>query len=166
LKAPQCGTKISYLQNIEGPPLAADLFIRPSRRFPMKPDTDPLHFRGKLKRYCKTIELRDDPRLIEQYRKAHAPGAAWPEITEGMREVGIIDMEIYIHKTRLFMIMDTVPDFDHDRDMAELAKKPRQDEWEALMSRFQNASPDASADQKWQLMERIYRMEDASGGDG
>jgi L-rhamnose mutarotase len=59
-----------------------------------------------------------------------------PEITCGMREIGILDMEIYIHKTRLFMIIDTVPDFDHERAMAELARKPRQSEGEALMSRF------------------------------
>lgn len=45
-----------------------------------------------------------------------------------MKEVGILDMEIYLLGTRLFMIMDTVPDFDHDSAMTELAKKPRQSE--------------------------------------
>jgi L-rhamnose mutarotase len=121
--------------------------------------TDPVSSRGATRRYCKTLELRDDPRLIEEYRRAHAPGAAWPEITRGMREVGILSMEIYIDGPRLFMIMDTVGDFDHDRAMTELAGKPRQAEWEALMSRFQDASPDAPAAGKWRLIERIYRME-------
>jgi L-rhamnose mutarotase len=113
-----------------------------------------------FKRYCKTMELRNDPALIDAYKKAHAKGAAWPEITKGMREVGIIDMEIYLHGTKLFMIMDTVAGFDHERDMALLAKKPRQSEWEAHMARFQNASANASADEKWQLMERIYKMDE------
>jgi L-rhamnose mutarotase len=111
------------------------------------------------KRYCKTMELRNDTVLIEVYKKAHAKGAAWPEITQGMKEVGIIDMEIYLSGTRLFMIMDTVAGFNHDEAMAELATKPRQSEWEAYMSQFQQASADASADQKWQLMERIYKMD-------
>jgi len=112
-----------------------------------------------FKRYCKTLSLKDDALLIEDYKKVHAPGAAWPEITQGMREVGIIDMEIYILGTRLFMIMDTVGDFDHDKAMTELATKPRQAEWEAYVSRFQQTSAKATADEKWQLMERIYKMD-------
>ena len=111
------------------------------------------------KRYCKTLTLKDDPELIRAYKQVHAPGAAWPEITQGMREVGITGMEIYISGNRLFMIMETVPGFDHDKAMAELAKKPRQPEWESYVSRFQNTSADATADEKWQLMERIYKME-------
>jgi L-rhamnose mutarotase len=114
---------------------------------------------GLFKRYCKTLSLKDDFQLIEDYKKVHAPGAGWPEITAGMREVGILDMEIYIQGTRLFMIMDTTPDFDHDRAMAELAAKPRQSEWEAYVSRFQQTSAEATADEKWQLMERIYKLD-------
>jgi Uncharacterized conserved protein len=113
-----------------------------------------------FKRYCKTMELRNDPSLIEAYKKAHAKGASWPEITQGMKEVGITDMEIYLLGTKLFMIMDTIADFDHDKAMGELALKPRQSEWEAYMSQFQNASVEASADQKWQLMEQIYKMDE------
>jgi L-rhamnose mutarotase len=112
-----------------------------------------------FKRYCKTLSLKDDAQLIEDYKKVHAPNAAWPEITQGMKDVGIIDMEIYIYGTRLFMIMDTVADFDHDKAMTELATKPRQSEWEAYVSRFQQSSADATADEKWQLMERIYKLD-------
>ncbi|MFH0759710.1 MAG: L-rhamnose mutarotase [Bacteroidota bacterium] len=110
------------------------------------------------KRYCKTLTLRDDPGLIQEYKKVHAAGAAWPEITRGMIDVGILDMEIYIAGTRLFMIMDTVPDFDHESAMKELAGKPCQSEWEACVSRFQRTSAEASADEKWQVIERIYKL--------
>ena len=113
-----------------------------------------------FKRFSKTMELRNDPTLIEAYKKAHAKGAAWPEITQGMKEVGIIDMEIYLHGTKLFMIMDTVVDFEHDKAMAKLAEKPRQSEWEAQMSKFQNTSAEATGEQKWQLMDRIYKMDE------
>ena len=113
---------------------------------------------SSYKRYCKTLTLEDDARLIEEYKKVHAAGAVWPEITQGMIEVGILDMEIYITGNRLFMIMDTVPDFDHDKAMNELAAKPRQSEWEAYVSRFQSTSAEASADEKWQLIERIYKL--------
>jgi L-rhamnose mutarotase len=67
-------------------------------------------------------------------------------------------MEIYITGNRLFMIMDTVPDFDHQKAMAELARKPRQAEWETYVSKFQKTSADATADEKWKLLERIYKL--------
>lgn len=114
---------------------------------------------NSFNRFCKTLELRNDNTLITAYKKAHSKGQAWPEITQGMKEVGILDMEIYIAGTRLFMIMDTVQEFDHEKAMAELASKPRQSEWEAYMAQFQNTSAEATVDEKWQLMERIYKMD-------
>lgn len=111
-----------------------------------------------FKRYCKSLELRDDRQLIEAYKLVHAPENLWPEIMQGIREVGIIDMEIYIDGTRLFMIMDTVPEFDPDKDMARLATLPRQQEWETYMSKFQQTPENATADEKWHLVERIFKL--------
>ncbi|MBN2010478.1 L-rhamnose mutarotase [candidate division KSB1 bacterium] len=111
------------------------------------------------KRYCKTLELVDDPALIEEYKNLHSIGAAWPEITAGMKQVGIIDMEIYISGTTLFMIMDTVNDFDHDSAMIILARLPRQSEWEATVSKYQKTMPNSSAKEKWQLVDRIFKMD-------
>jgi L-rhamnose mutarotase len=112
-----------------------------------------------FKRFCKTLELRNDPRLLEEYKKVHAKGNAWPEINQGMKDIGILSMEIYIIGYRLFMIMDTLPDFDHEKDMEKLAHMPRQKEWETFVSKFQKTSANATADEKWQLMERIYNLE-------
>lgn len=111
-----------------------------------------------FKRYCKTLSLQADAALLAAYRQLHAPGAVWPEITQGMREVGILDMEIYLHGSHAVMIMDTVPDFDHDRALQVLATKPRQAEWEAVVAVCQQTSASASAAEKWQLMERIYKL--------
>jgi L-rhamnose mutarotase len=93
--------------------------------------------------YCKILELRNDKKLIEAYKKAHAKGSSWLEITNGMKEVRIFDMELYLLGTRLFMIMGNIPDFDHDKAIEELAKKPHQSEWEAHMAQFQNSSAEA-----------------------
>ena len=98
-----------------------------------------------FKRYCKTLLLEEDPRLIEECKRVHAPGAAWPEITLGMKEVGILDIEIYLTGNRLFMIMDTLPEFDHDKAMEELAAKPGQAEWEQYVARFLKSAEEASA---------------------
>lgn len=112
-----------------------------------------------FKRYCKKLELENDPQLIEEYKKLHAMGAAWPEVTAGAKEVGIINLEIYISGTTLFMIMETTADFNHDEAMTRLATLPRQSEWEATVSKFQKTSADASSDEKWQLLERIFKMD-------
>lgn len=111
-----------------------------------------------FKRYCKTLRLRPDSALLEAYKAVHAPGATWPEITQGMREVGILDMEIYLAGHQAFMIMDTVPDFDHDQAMQALAAKPRQAEWEGYVAAFQQTDTQATAAEKWQLLERIYKL--------
>jgi len=111
------------------------------------------------KRYCKILTQKDDPELIKQYKNVHGINNAWPEITQGMKDVGIIDMEIYIHGNILFMIMDTTADFDHEKAMTVLATKPRQKEWERFVSKFQNTDSEATAGGKWTLMDRIYEMD-------
>ena len=113
----------------------------------------------KFKRYCKTLQLEEDPKLIEEYKKLHAMGNTWPEISQGMKEVGIIDMEIYLDGTTLFMVMDTEENFDHDKAMTKLASLPRQSEWEATVSKFQKTSASSSAKEKWKLVARIYKMD-------
>ncbi len=110
-----------------------------------------------MKRYCQTLSLKNDPQLIEAYVREHAH--VWPEVQEGIKEVGIVDMQIYIHENRLFMIVDTVDDFDWERDMNRLATLPRQAEWEAYMDRFQNAGEGKKSNEKWQLMTRIFKLE-------
>ena len=109
-----------------------------------------------MKRYCQTLELVDDPEMIAKYVEVHAN--VWPEIKEGQRAVGILDMQIYRKDTHLFMICDTVDDFDWERDMAKLATMPRQAEWEAYVARFQGCRTDARSDEKWQLMEKIFQL--------
>lgn len=111
-----------------------------------------------VKRYCQTLDLKDDPELIVEYRKRHSQAEAWPEIQAGIRSVGILEMEIYILDTRLLMIVETSLDFDWDAAMAKLATLPRQPEWEEYMSVFQMAAPGATSAEKWQLMERMFHL--------
>ena len=111
-----------------------------------------------VKRYCQTLDLRDSPELIAEYRKRHSQAEVWPEILAGIREVGILEMEIYILGTRLFMIVETPVDFDWDTAMERLATLPRQAEWEAFVSRFQKCSPEDTSNEKWKMMTRIFHI--------
>ena len=115
---------------------------------------------GKVKRYVQFLEIGDDPELIAQYRKWHSEEYSWKEIRDGIRQVGILEMEIYIFGTRLVMIVETALDFQWDEAMARLATLPRQQEWEAYVARFQKCAEGATSDEKWQMMERMFYLYD------
>ncbi len=117
-------------------------------------------FKGKTKRYCQTLELKNDPKLIEMYKKRHTKGEVWQEVLEGIRQVGILDMEIYLLGTKLFMIVETPRQFNWDNAFEKLNKLPRQQEWEDYMSIFQQSNPNATSTEKWTLMERIFHLYD------
>ena len=115
-------------------------------------------YNAPVKRFCQTLDLKDNPELIAEYRRRHSEGEAWSEIIDGIREVGILEMEIYLLGTRLFMIVETPVDFDWDEAMTRLSTLPRQQEWEDYMSEFQVAAQGASSNDKWQMMERIFHL--------
>ena len=110
------------------------------------------------KRYCQTLDLKDDPVLIAEYIDRHSKAKVWPEIMEGIRSVGILEMEIYLIDTRLFMMVETAADFEWDTAFARLATLPRQAEWEDYMAIFQLSAQGASSAEKWKLMDRIFRL--------
>lgn len=112
------------------------------------------------KRYCQTMDLRDDKELINKYIEVHNSYNHWPEIREGIRSVGILEMEIYIHENKLFMIVETPLDFEWEKAFAKLATLPRQSEWEDYVAVFQQCEEGSTSDQKWQLMERIFYLYD------
>lgn len=113
---------------------------------------------GRLKRYVQFLEISDDPELMEQYRKWHSEEHHWKEIRDGIRQVGILEMEIYMLGNKLVMIVDTPADFQWEEAMNRLATLPRQAEWEAFVSKFQGCAADARSDEKWQPMERMFRL--------
>lgn len=109
-----------------------------------------------MKRFCRTLDLKDDPQMIRQYIEAHRN--VWPEIREGIREVGILDMQIYISGNHMFMIMDTTDDFDWEKDNERLDNLPRQKEWETFVGQFQVAEDNAESNKKWRLMDLIFKL--------
>jgi len=111
-----------------------------------------------MQRFCLTLDLKDDAALIQEYQYWHMSEHIWPEIPKGIREVGIVDMEIYLLGTRLFMIIEAKEGFDFDRQMALLAELPRQKEWEAFVSKFQKSEAGATSSEKWKLMDRIFKL--------
>lgn len=113
------------------------------------------------KRYVQILDLKaDNDELIQKYRQAHDKDHFWREIGEGIKSVGILEMELYIHGNRLVMIVDAPLDFDWHSAMTRLATLPRQAEWEAHVAQFQQCDASATSDEKWQMTERMFHIYD------
>lgn len=111
-----------------------------------------------MKRFCFTLDLKNDPELIKEYIEHHQN--VWPEILESITDAGIIDMEIYNVGDRLFMIMETIDDFDPDAKAEADQNNPKVQEWEALMDKYQKRLPFAEKGQKWVPMDRVFSLKE------
>lgn len=109
------------------------------------------------RRYCFTLDLKDDPALIAEYRKHH--DRIWPEIIKSIKDSGVETMEIYLLGARMFMVMEVNESFSFDAKAAADRANPKVQEWEQLMWKFQRALPEAKPGEKWLLMERIFKLE-------
>ena len=98
-----------------------------------------------VKRYCQTLNLKNNPALIAEYRKIHSKKEAWPEIRKGIQ---------------VFMIIETPLDFDWETAMNTLSHLPKQAEWEEYVSEFQECAPKSTSAEKWKLMERMFYLYD------
>lgn len=110
------------------------------------------------RRFCFSCDLKDDPALIEEYKHHHAAGNTWPEITQSIRDAGVVDMQIYLTGNRMFMIMEVDESFDADRKAEMDANNPKVQEWEELMWKFQQELPWAKPGEKWMALEKIFQL--------
>jgi L-rhamnose mutarotase len=109
------------------------------------------------RRFCLTLDLKDDPKLIAEYKRYHEK--VWPEIVDSIKDSGIEDMEIYLLGTRMFMIMDVNDSFSFDKKAKSDKQNAKVQEWEELTWRFQQALPKSKPGEKWLRMERIFQLE-------
>lgn len=108
------------------------------------------------RRYCLTLDLKNDPQLIAEYRRYHEN--VWPEVIQSIRASGIMDMEIYLLGKRMFMIIEVDEKFTFEAKVQADQNNAKVQEWERLMWKFQQSLPEAKPGEKWLLMERIFSL--------
>lgn len=113
-------------------------------------------YRLPMKRYCLTLDLKDDDTLIAEYEAHHK--AVWPEVRKSITSAGIINMEIYRYDSRLTMLMETTDDFSFEAKAEADVENPKVQEWETLMWKYQQALPGAPEGAKWMLMDKIFQL--------
>lgn len=111
------------------------------------------------KRFCLALDLKEDPDLIEAYKKCHASENFRPEIKESIKNSGILEMEIYLTGNRLFMIMEVDKGFDFSVKAKMDAENKQVQDWESFVSIFQQRLPWSKEGEKWVLMEKIFQLE-------
>ncbi len=109
------------------------------------------------RRYCLALDLKDDPKLIAEYKRYHKK--IWREITKSLTDAGVEDMEIHLLGTRMFMVMEVNERFSFDAKAKADGENPKVQEWEELMWKFQEPLAEAKPGEKWLLMERIFKLE-------
>jgi L-rhamnose mutarotase len=107
-------------------------------------------------RYCFTLDLKDDPALIAEYKQHHKK--IWPEILKSIHDAGINSMEIFLLGTRMFMIVDSGPGFSLQAKAAADAANEKVQQWEQLMWRYQQPLTLARPGEKWMQMEKIFDL--------
>lgn len=109
-----------------------------------------------MKRFCLTLNLKNDPDLISEYEAHHKN--VWPEILESIKDAGIQDMQIYRFGTRLFMVMDADDDFSFDKKNENDKANPKVVQWEQLMWNYQEPLKEALHGEKWVVMNKIFDL--------
>ena len=110
-----------------------------------------------MKEFALTINLKDDPQLIEEYKEYHRN--VWPEVLECIKIIGIAKMNIYLLGRRMFMVMEAPDDFDPATGFAQLdGMSPRYEEWQRLMDGYQERVAKAKDNEHWALMERVFEL--------
>ena len=109
-------------------------------------------------RHCFALDLKDDQKLIDAYKKHHQAGNVWPEIIESIKGSGIENLDIYLVANRLFMVMEVNEQFSFEAKQADDLNNAKVVAWEELMWNFQQKLPWATGDEKWLLMENIFTL--------
>jgi L-rhamnose mutarotase len=109
-----------------------------------------------MKRYCLTLDLVDNEKMILAYEEYHKNIS--PEILKSIKDSGIELMQIYRLHTRMFMIIETNDDFSFEKKAVMDASNDKVQAWEELMWQYQRALPMAKAGEKWIIMNKIFSV--------
>lgn len=113
--------------------------------------------------FALALNLKDDPRLIEDYLEHHRH--VWPEVLQAIRATGVEDIKIYLSGRRLFMVMVGPEGFDPEQAFAEYRREPMVIRWETLMQSMQERLLGASGGQWWIPLSPIFDLSEAPAGE-
>jgi L-rhamnose mutarotase len=109
-----------------------------------------------MKKYILALDLKENVELIKKYEDWHQN--VWPEVLNSIAESGILKMEIFRFYNRLCMTMETTDEFTFEKKGKMDQQNKKVQEWEKLMSTFQQKIPGSKPKEKWVLMNSIFEF--------
>jgi L-rhamnose mutarotase len=109
-----------------------------------------------MKRFCYTLDLKNNDKLINEYIKYHKN--VWPEIISSIKKSGIIKAEIYNVANRLFLVIETNEHFSEEKKNKLDKENPIVQKWETLMWKYQKSLPFSKSNEKWVKMSKIFEL--------
>lgn len=110
-----------------------------------------------MKRYCYTLDLKENESLKKEYINHHKK--VWPEILKSMKSSGILNIEIYNINYRLFMLIETENKFDEKKKQKMDSENPIVQKWETKMWEYQKKVKGSNKGEKWVKLNRIFNLD-------
>lgn len=105
--------------------------------------------------YVFAVQLVDDQKKIDEYLKAHEQ--IWPEVEESFRKAGYERIRLFRFGNYISMIVEVPEGANLDQlGQLSLSYHERVQEWNSLMSGYQQGLPGTKNGQTWAPMELIY----------
>lgn len=109
-------------------------------------------------RYCFTIDLKDDDRLVSDFIRNYKQGVVLTEAVENMQPSHMLEMGIYAVDNRLMLLLEVNEAFDIEKDFKTIRMLPEKNEGSELLSTFQQQMRLAKPDEQCALMQQIYNL--------
>lgn len=113
------------------------------------------HTVNPANRIVQTLKLKNNVKLIKEYKNAHRPENVSKQILFNMDKIGILDMELYVKHFQAYLIMDIPYEFYLEEAYRKWELLPMEKEWQSRMARYQDISSDDGLIAKWKVMPRI-----------
>eukprot|EP01087_Luapelamoeba_hula_P014597 TRINITY_DN4308_c0_g1_i2.p1 TRINITY_DN4308_c0_g1~~TRINITY_DN4308_c0_g1_i2.p1 ORF type:complete len:138 (+),score=42.54 TRINITY_DN4308_c0_g1_i2:25-414(+) len=108
--------------------------------------------------FAQVLDLKDDPALIEEYKKQHTQ--VWPEVLRALHTVGVRKMKIFLSGTHLFMYYEAHEGFDPSVDFQRYTSlTPRAAEWDKWMITMQQKVKEAKDSEWWSPAEEVFDLQ-------
>jgi L-rhamnose mutarotase len=109
-----------------------------------------------MQRFILFLDLQENPKLIREYENYHV--SIPDEISKSIYDSGIISMEIFRFENRMCMEIVANDSFSFSNKNALDASNPAVQDWEQLMSKYQQIIPGTPDGAKWVLSNSIFSL--------
>ncbi len=113
-----------------------------------------------LKQIVMTVDLKDDPKIIDEYKTHHSPQGVWPEVTNAAQVSGYESIQIYNFDNRLVMVLRYPENADKAKiDSLYASSSEKMSEWATIMNCYMSTIKGAPEGSLWVAMQPIYNYE-------